>query len=255
MSALSWPRLYARLRRPQVTTLQGRWRTHEASGTFAHRAPDEWVTLGPDGRPSEGFAVQHLLRPEFSHGDYSSAAGPVREVEHEGRPAWQVDLTPPPHKRGLLTVTVDAATDLLVRKQNAPYLAEVVDLVVDAPLDDAVFAPRVEADRAAARETARYDLARRRPVPTPRWWPYRRGWAQAPDVWVVEDDHGDGYVARAPLGQEPAAAEWTGGAHVHRLDHGGWSWAVGSTPAMSAEDARRVVEQVVDLDGSRGTAG
>ena len=66
-------------------------------------------------------------------------------------------------------------------------------------------------------------------------------------MWVVEDDHGGGYVARAPLGQEPPAAEWTDGAHVHRLDHRGWSWAVGSTPAMSAEDARRVVEQVVDL--------
>jgi hypothetical protein len=38
---------------------------------------------------------------------------------------------------------------------------------------------------------------------------------------------------------------------VHRLDHGGWSWAVSGEQPMTAQDARRVVEQVVDVPPDR----
>lgn len=155
---------------------------------------------------------------------------------------------PPPHKRGLLALTVDDASGLLVRQENAEggYLVELLDLVVDQPVDDAVFAPQAEQDLESARVVARYGLARRRPVPTPQWFPWRRGYFEVPGLRVVEADRGTGAVGRAPLGQQAPAADWAGPAQVHRLEHRGWSFAVSSQPPMSPQDARRVVEQVVD---------
>jgi hypothetical protein len=246
----SWPRLAARLLRARVSTVQGRWRTREAAGTFAHRAPDEWITLDDDGRPSQRYDVRHTLRPAFERGDYCTAAGPASRVRHDGRPAWQVSLVPPPHKRGLLTLTVDDATGLLVRQEHttAGLVAELTDLVVDATVEDAVFALQAGRESTHTREVARYDLAHRRPVPTPQWFPWRRGWFDAPELRIVEADVGEGAVGRAPLGQEPPVPDWAAPAHVHRVDHRGWSWSVSSEPPMSPEAARRVVEQVLDLE-------
>lgn len=250
MSAPSWPRLAARLLRPQVRTVQGRWRMHEASGTFAHRSPDGWVTLDQQGRLSQGYDVRHTLRPDFQRGDYCIPAGQVTQVQHDGRLAWRVEVVPPPHKRGLLALTVDDASGLLVRQENAEggYLVELLDLVVDEPVDDEVFAPQAEQDLESARVVARYGLAHRRPVPTPKWFPWRRGYFEAPGLWIVEADRGGGCVGRAPLGQQAPAADWAGPAQVHRLEHRGWSWAVSSQPPMSPQDAQRVVEQVVDYE-------
>ena len=249
MTAPTWPRLAARLLQARVTTLQGTWRTHDARGTFAHRSPDEWTTLDHAGRPSEDRDVRHLLRPQFERGDYCTAAGPVTQVVHDGRPAWRVELAPPPHKRGRLALTVDDATGLLVGKENTGggHLWALHDLVVDEPLDDAVFARQAACDADAATDAARYDLANRRPVPTPQWFPWRRGWSDTPQLRVVEADRGTGSVGRAPLGTPAPVADWVEPGHVHRLDHRGWSWAVSSELPMSPADARRVVEEVVDL--------
>jgi hypothetical protein len=232
-----------------VSTLQGGWRTRDASGTFAYRAPDRWVTLDQHGQLSDGYDVRQTLRTEFERGDYCTAAGPVTEVEHDGRRAWRVDLAPPPHKQGLLTLVVDDDAALLVKQENAAagHLEELFGIVVDAPVQDAVFAPQTERDLEQALDAARYELARRRPVPTPQWFPWRRGWFDAPELRVVEADRGTGSVGRAPLGQQAPVANWLSEAQVHRLDHGGWSWAVCSELPMSPADARRVVEEVVDL--------
>lgn len=252
MSAPSWPRLAVRMLRAEVSTLQGRWRTSEAAGTFAHRAPDEWVTLDRDGRLSDAYDARQCLRPTFARGDWCTA-GPVRQASHDGRPAWEVTLVPPPQRQGRLALTVDDATGLLVRQEHDPgrHLVELTALVVDAPVDDALFAPQAERDREAARDSARYDLAHRRPVPTPQWFPWRRGWFEAPELRVVEADRAPGSVGRAPLGQLAPVSEWSEPAHVHRLDHRGWSWAVGSEQPLTAQDARRVVEQVVDVPPDR----
>jgi len=251
MSAPGWPRLAARLLSAQVSTVQGGWRTHEAMGTFAYRSPDDCTTVDDAGRLSQGYDVRHTLRPSFQRGDYRTAAGPVRQVRHDGRLAWRVELTPPPHKQGLLALTVDDATGLLIKKENvtAGYLAELFDLVVDRPVDDAVFEPQRQRDRQVADEAALYALAHRRPVPTPPWFPWRRGWADAPDLRVVEADRGTGSVGRAPAGQQAPVSDWIDQPHVHRLDHRGWSWAVSSEVPMSPADARRVVEQVIDEEG------
>ncbi len=258
MTAPSWPRLAARLLRPQVTTVRGRWRAQGSSGTFAHRVPDAWVTLDARGRLAEGFDVRHVLQPQLERGDYCTAVGPVTEVEHDGRPGWRVGLAPPPHKQGVLLLTVDAATGLVVEQRNdsGGHVVELFDLVVDEPLDGAVFAARLERDAAAARDRSRWDLAQRRPVPTPQWFPWRRTGTDGPRLVVVEDDRGAGSVGRSPLGQVAPAVEWVPPEQVHRFDHRGESWAVGAEPAMSAGEARRVVDEVLDfphrtLDGPR----
>ncbi len=258
MSAPGWPRLAARLLRPQVTTVRGRWLARGTSGSFAHRAPDAWVTLDEQGRPSQDFDVRHALRPQFERGDYCTAVGPVTPVEHDGRPAWQVGLAPPPHKRGVLLLTVDDASGLLVERRNTTggHVVALVDLVVDEPLDDAVFAAQTERDREHARERARWELAQHRPVPTPQWFPWRRTSPEVPGLVVVEADRGAGSVGRAPLGQAAPAADWMVPEQVHRFEHRGESWAVGSQPPMTAADARRVVDEVLDhprraLDGPR----
>jgi hypothetical protein len=257
VSAPGWPRLAARLLRPQVTTVRGRWRAHGASGTFAHRAPDEWVTLDEHGRRSDAYDVRHTLRPQFERGDYCTAAGPVTAVEHDGRPAWRVALVPPPHKRGLLLLTVDDATGLLVEQRNATggHTVELVDLVVDEPLADEVFAAQVELDLEHAHDRARWDLAQHRPVPTPQWFPWRRCGSEGPGLVVVESDRGRGSVGRARLGQPAPAADWLAPDLVHRFEHRGESWAVGSRPPMTAVDARRVVDEVLDHAGARSLDG
>lgn len=248
MIAPGWPRLATRLLSAQVSTLQGRWRTHEATGTFAYRSPEDFTTLDDAGNPSHRHDVRHTPRPTFERGDYCTAAGPVTQIRHDGRPAWRVELAPPPRKQGLLALTVDDATGLLVKKENAAggYLAELYDLVVDGPVDEAVFSQQRQRDKEAADEAALYALANRRPVPTPRWFPWRRGWVESPELQVIEADRGTGSVGRAPAGQQAPVSEWINQEHVHRLDHRGWSWAVSSEVPMSRDDAQRVVEQVTD---------
>lgn len=251
MSAPGWPRLAARLLTAQVSTLQSRWRTREATGTFAYKSPDECTTLDDAGRLSQRHDVRHTLRSSFQRGDYCIAAGPVSQVEHDGRRAWKVELIPPAHKQGLLALTVDDATGLLVKKANktAGVVAELCDLVVDGPVDDAVFEPQRQRDGQAADEAALYALAHRRPVPTPRWFPWRRGWGDGPDLRVIEAERGTGSVGRAPAGHQAPVSEWIDQPHVHRLDHRGWSLAVSSEVPMSPEDARRVVEQITNQEG------
>jgi len=63
---------------------------------------------------------------------------------------------------------------------------------------------------------------------------------------VLSTTAGDGFVSRAPIGQEPSYADMFDDELVVRLDHGGWSWAVGSRPPLDEATARQVVEQVVD---------
>lgn len=247
----SWPRLAGRLATARVATLQGRWRYVEdgrtSTGTFAHRAPDDWATFDEAGALDHEHSAQRLGALVLERGeDYHRPAGPVRAVEHAGRPCWEVALEPPAHKSGLLVLTVDDATGLCLRTANPDhgFVHELLDVVVDEPVDDAVLAP-LRAEQAEHERMSRlYRLHGQRPVPTPRWFPWRRGWDEGPGLRVVEFDGGTGSVGRAPLGEQAAVEEWLEDATVHRFDHGGWSWAVASEPPVSEQDARRVVEQV-----------
>lgn len=253
----SWPQLAGWMAHPVVRTVQCSWREQEgrrseAGGTAVGDVPgDRWQVLDARGRLLPHGGPQRLFaREAFARGDdYHRAAGPVVPAEHDGRPCWRVELLPPAHKRGLLTLLVDDATGLCLHQGNAEHAAflEVLDLEVDVALPPDAFALADAARATASREQALYGLVHRRPPPTPRWFPWRRGYLDAPGCWVVEGADGDGVVARAPLGEAPALPEWQWEEQdLVRLDAGGWSWAVGARPRLDPEVARQVVEQVVE---------
>lgn len=259
MTTPSWPQLLGWLRTAQVTTASGRWRERDdrggqRQGTFAHRAPDDWQVLDGSGALTRDGELRSLWR---DHGlergdDYHRAFGPVEAVEHDGRPAWQVRIEPPPRKSGLLTYVVDDETGLLLRQANDDHglFTEVLDLELGVDLPEEAFAAaRAErAERVRRRELSQ--LVLRHPPPTPQWFLWRRSYVEAPDCREVTGGAGSGTVGRAPLAEQAPVSEFSRPEHVLRLDHGGWSWAVASDRPMTAADARAVVEQVVeDADG------
>lgn len=259
-----WPRLAAAHSPAPEGTARGRWRSRDEdgevrSGTFAYRARHDgtfavddgrhdWAVVDDDGRPVTALSPRDLWREhDYRRGDdYHRAAGPVTEVEHDGRRAWQVRLAPPPHKSGLLTLVVDDVTGRLLRMANDDhdYWVEVLDLELGVHLDDAVFAAAREAAAQQSRQRGLYDLLPTWP-PTPRWFPWRRTWADAQDRREVPGLVGWGTVGRAPLGQEAPVTDFVSSDQVVRLDHAGWSWAV-ALDGIDEASARAVVEQVVD---------
>ena len=252
----SWPQLAGWMVTPQVRTVRCSWREQEARASSSGTAVgdlrlDRWQVLDGAGRLVPHGGPQRLLTPEpYVRGDdYHRAAGPVTAAEHDGRPCWRVQLVPPAHKRGLLTLLVDDATGLCLHQSNARgrYVSEVAALEVDVSLPEDAFALAAAAQAERDVEQELYRLVHRRPPPTPRWFPWRRGYLDAPGCWVVEGCAGTGVVARAPLGQSPQLPEWEWEEDdLVRLDSGGWSWAVGARPRLEEWEARGVVEQVVD---------
>lgn len=212
-------------------------------------AEDLWVVRDHQGHVlPAGDGPRSLLCRWIERGqDYHRPDGPVRAVDCDGRPAWEVSLLPPPHKRGLLALVVDDATGLCLQMRNDSHglLLAITELVVDQPLTDQELEParleRAEQQRAADL----YQLTNTRPVPTPRWFPWRRGYLDH-GSWIVETDAGDGLVSRGPLGQPASVGGWDGDEQlVTRLDHRGWSWAIGHNPKVDAT-ARRIVSHVID---------
>lgn len=259
MSAPTWPRIAGWLANPTVRTARGRWRARAAhgrehAGTFAHRAPDDWAILDTAGRPSEVDGPRGLLRRfEWEGDDYHRPVGPPVAVEHDGRPAWRVQLEPPAHKRGRLELVVDAATGLCLAQRNPQVgvSCELEDLEVDVELQEALFEPARRARAEQERRAALHRYCDDRPPPTPRWFPWRRCFLEVDDCLVLESNSGDGFVARAPLGQSPPLPELTSDPVV-RLDVGPWSWAVAGPTGMDEQTARRVVDSVLDRYPYRG---
>lgn len=249
----SWPQLVGWMQTAQVRTARGHWRTvvdgDEQTGTFVLRYPHELAARDARGRRAEG--PEFLLpRHVFERGDdYHRAAGAITAVQHDGRAAWQVELEPPARKSGLLTLVVDEQTGLILRQGNEEHgvLREVLDLELDVEVADALLeVAEDDAEDDAEDQVSRlYDLVVERPPPTPRWFPWRRSWVELPDCRSVESVGAEASVGRAPLGSPAPVSEWALQDDVVRLDHGGWSWAVAGQP-MSAQEARRVVEQVVE---------
>lgn len=251
MTTPSWPQLLGWLRTAQVTTARGSWRARgddgqERGGTFAHRAPDDWQVLDAAGARTRDYELRSLWRDhDLERGDdYHRAFGPVVEVEHSGRRAWQVRIAPPPRKSGLLTFVVDDETGLLMRQANDDHaiFTEVLDLELGVDLPEETFAA-ARAERAElARQHELHLLVQRCPPPTPQWFPWRRAFVEAPDCREIMGASGSGTVGRAGLGDQAPVSEFF--RNVVRLEHGGWSWAVASSQPLDEADARRVVAEV-----------
>jgi hypothetical protein len=116
---------------------------------------------GPSFRPARwGFAlVQPPFRPpgppdDYQFGtarpdadrwegeDFTRPTGPARPVSFLGRPAYEIELAPPPHKPWPIQIVIDADTGLLLRSANAALDTsfEWIELDTDAHLPDALFA-------------------------------------------------------------------------------------------------------------------
>lgn len=245
MTAPSWPRLAGWLALAQPPPCTGRWRLTEdgrdSAGTFAHRDGD-WAVQG-----GEPYVVSSLLGPhDWAPPDFTVASGPVREVSSGGRPAWQVELLPPPHKRGRLRLTVDAGLRLPLVAENAEhgYRVEVTELVVGRP-PEALFEPLRREAQDWERLGRLHELLLERPPPTPRWFPDRRAYAEDAEQVTVEGLPGDGLVARGPVDRPPPLPDHLDGDDVVRLDAHGWSWLVARRGGTDLETARAVVDAVV----------
>lgn len=105
------------------------WRFED--GKDPVRAPAEQVRyLGP------GSELLYTRPPaEWLGCDFTRPTGPVRDIEFLDRPAWEVELAPPPHKPHPVQLVVDAATGavLALRNDAAGLAASYTDLHVGGP--------------------------------------------------------------------------------------------------------------------------
>jgi hypothetical protein len=93
-------------------------------------APDD-LEFG-SARPNEG---------RWTGDDFTIPTGAERAVTFLDRPAWQVELGPPPRKPYPMQMTVDAATGLVLREGNDALgsFHEWTELNIDADLPDHLF--------------------------------------------------------------------------------------------------------------------
>lgn len=209
------------------------------------------VVVDEDGGRLPDGDLGGLLPMSVGNGDdYRKAAARPRPVVHHGRACWVVDLRPPAHKSGLLTVVVDDATGVCVRQAHASGdLRELTSLEPDVEMSDADHAAAPVVDTAGDRVQALHEFAQRRPPPTPRYFPPRRVRLEDPGVVTVvtvEGERGTGWVSYAPLGEQAPVSFW-GGEHVHRFEARGLAWAVSTPEAVPLEAARTVIERIEGL--------
>ncbi len=105
-----------------------------------------------------GTALLARRRAEdFLGDDFTRPTGPVTATTFLGRPAWAVELAPPPHKPYPLKWVVDAETGLLLQQRNDGFgfREEWTEFVVGERLPDELFhwdgPSRSAADQQAAR--------------------------------------------------------------------------------------------------------
>lgn len=90
--------------------------------------------------PGSGLLIRP--RPEEFAGDGSTRSiGPVGATTFLGRPAWTVELAPPPHKPDPVRLVVDAATGTVLRRSSDGTAAvdEWAEFVVGEELDPELF--------------------------------------------------------------------------------------------------------------------
>lgn len=125
------------------------WTPDPSSGRVRTEARTEAWFHTPD---DYGFGVDRPRPDRWEGDDFTRPIGEPGATTFLGRPAWQIDLAPPPHKPYELTLVVDAATGLVLRQSNAGFgsYSEWTELDTAAELSEDLFV---------------WDDARDRPVP------------------------------------------------------------------------------------------
>lgn len=106
---------------------------------------------------------------DFLGNDFTRPTGPATATTFLGRPAWAVELAPPPHKPYPLRLVVDAESGLVLQQRNDAFgfREEWTEFVLGERLPDEIFqwdgSSRSATDQQAARLAAHEaDLERRR---------------------------------------------------------------------------------------------
>lgn len=258
MSGPSWPRLAAFTARAQWPSARGRWLAVDErgrrTGSFVVGGPDAWVLQADDGRAVEAWTLRDLRRREFDRPDYTTAAAPPVAVEHAGRPCWQVDLLPPPHKSGLLRTVVDAETGLLLSERNLAVEHETTITELElGPVSDAELAEHTARRAREQAERRLQELVRAHPVPTPRFLPGRRTFGESASTLGIHTDRGDGYL-RLVDGAPPDEDLWwqDGRDVVTARDEQGRTWQLCAAGPLTEADVELVLRSVVSRPAQPG---
>ena len=235
----------------------------DGSPTFITDGTTTWTfdEFAGDGVPSAstghpvsfvGYGTHLLARRDpmdFLGDDFTRPTGPARAVTHLGRPAWEVELAPPPHKPYPLRLVVDAATGLVL-EQRVEAVGAVdawTELSMGDPLDPSLFTwtglvRSPEEERATG--LAEHEAER---AAGATWWDRyvgqrRQGVTVEADLdlsltWVHEhDDDGSFHaslggdeqnvsLARRPRSSTPWNLHWWGNPTPHRWSTQRWDWA------------------------------
>jgi len=180
---------------------------------------------------------------EYAGNDFTQPAGNVEPTTFLGRPAWAVELAPPPHKPHPMQLVVDAETGIVLQQRNDGFgtVDEWVEFVTGEDFNSDVFTwsgPSMSAEELHAIQDAEHeaDMAQRR-----EWFsnhvtssPLRIEFEIAPLVHVHASDGsfeaslGDrafyGSLARRSHSTAPWELRW------QRVDHRwstkNWDWAL-----------------------------
>jgi hypothetical protein len=76
------------------------------------------VNPAPD---DHDFGTARPTEDRWQGDDFTIPTGPEAAVTFLGRPAWEVELAPPPHKPYPLKIVIDAETGLVLRQANDAF--------------------------------------------------------------------------------------------------------------------------------------
>ncbi len=114
------------------------WRRREdASGRIVERP-----RVGPAYPPDDyEFGTTRDTDERWEGDDFTIPTSPAQETTFLGRPAWEIELAPPPHKPEPMQIIVDRHTGLLLREANLAFgtFHEWIELDTDPDLSDDLF--------------------------------------------------------------------------------------------------------------------
>lgn len=125
-----WPgtvRVFKDRERYRVEALDGRLLTiRQAARTYVFHDDDAPARLDDDEdgevhHGAHGSIIRRRHPTDWRGDDFTRPAGPPRAVTYLGRPAWEVELTPPPHKPSALVLTIDAENGMTLQQRSVEF--------------------------------------------------------------------------------------------------------------------------------------
>lgn len=125
-----WPsavRVFKDRERYRVESLDGRLLTiRQAGRTYVFHEDDVPARLDDDEdgevhHGAHGNIIRRRHPSDWRGDDFTRPAGPPREVTYLGRQAWEVELTPPPHKPSALVLTIDAGNGMTLEQRSVEF--------------------------------------------------------------------------------------------------------------------------------------